>query len=57
MGVRASVATLFFATAADEDGARKYAADRLAETPHRQSVEIWEDDTLIFKVSRQGRTF
>jgi len=52
MGVRASVATLFFATAADEDGARKYAADRLAE-----SVEIWEDDTLIFKVSRQGRTF
>ena len=54
---RAPVATLFFMPAADEEGARKYAAARLAETPHRKCVEVWEDETLVFRLSRLDAIF
>jgi hypothetical protein len=45
---RATVATLVFTAAPDEAGAREYARARLAETPHRRRVEVWEDEALIF---------
>ena len=50
---RYSVPTLLFVTTSDEAGARRVAREELAD-PHHLSVEVREDDELVFKLAQSG---
>ena len=49
---RYSVPTMLMAVVTDEARAIELAVDKLAETPHHLSVEVWEADALVFATDR-----
>ncbi|MES2034567.1 MAG: hypothetical protein V4466_10345 [Pseudomonadota bacterium] len=52
---RYSVPTLQLVTVRDESRARELALARLEETEHHLSVEVVEDQTELFRLSREAR--
>ena len=51
---RRPVATLVFESFVDEASAQNRAKRYLTESPHRRTVELWENDRLTFTVSRRA---
>ncbi len=50
---RYSVPTLVFVIVRGEVRAKEIAKDRLAASSHHLSVEVWEDETLLFRAGRE----
>jgi hypothetical protein len=51
---RYSVPTLLAADFAGPDRAREFAAERLASSPHYFAIEVWEDDTQLLRLEKDG---
>lgn len=51
---RYSVPTLQLVTVRDENRARELARARLEETEHHLSIEVVEDQTELFRLSREA---
>ena len=52
---RYAVATVALVMLPDDGQARDIAARRLAESPHHLAVEVFQDDVLLFRVTRDPR--
>ena len=52
---RYTVPTVALVEALDEGQARDLAARRMNESPHHLAVEVFEDDALLFRVTRGKR--
>jgi hypothetical protein len=52
---RYSVPTLSFVSAVDLRRARELAEQRLLESAHHISIEVWNDEGLLFSVERPTR--
>jgi hypothetical protein len=51
---RYAVPTVALVSVADEQRARTLATARLMESAHHTSVEVLDDDTVLFSVTRGG---